>query len=146
MNLQLTLVKQKEASMLICAALAIALECYRDMESSYGYIIRRDQLLDAKRALELIDRFGTTKEGEQILLDLKDVLLLVTVFDITLKVLRSDDPYRFVPIFADDAAKRSSLRSELITHCTDMTTELSEQAIYRYEVGQHRRYLAKFQY
>lgn len=146
MNLALSLEQRKENSMLIRAAMAIAMECYNELQTSMGFQMRSEKLLDVKRLLELISVFGKTKEGERITLDLKDMLLLVSVFDITTKSLTSNEPYRFIHAFDNDTTKRSALRSDLLDICTEMTTELSEQAMYRHELQQHRRYLTSFVY
>ncbi|MBP9152329.1 MAG: hypothetical protein KBF73_08610 [Flavobacteriales bacterium] len=146
MDLVLTLEKQNEDNISVVPALAIAMQCYLDLQTPYGFAMRRENILDVKRLQKLIKVFRDTKEGDLIELNLKDMLLLITAFDITLKSLSSQEPYRFIPILEDDAVKRATLMSEIILTCSEMTTELSEQAMYRYEVGQQRRFLTRFEY
>lgn len=146
MDLVLTLVQRKQNSMLIRPAMAIALQCYRDLQTPYGFTMRNQKLLDIKRLMELIKVFGDTPEGEEITLDLKDMLVVVTAFDIAIKSLSSAEPYRFLPVLEDDRKKRAALRNEIVQICKEMTEELSEQAINRHEVQQHRRYLSQFAY
>ena len=57
MGLELSIKIGKRDGMLTCAAIAIAIECYTDLQTGYGILLRKENLLNRKRALELIKAF-----------------------------------------------------------------------------------------
>ena len=77
MDLVLTLEKQNEDNISVVPALAIAMQCYLDLQTPYGFAMRRENILDVKRLQKLIKVFRDTKEGDLIELNLKDMLLRI---------------------------------------------------------------------
>jgi hypothetical protein len=146
MGLVLSLTKDLEDSLLTKLALSIALESYRDLENSFGYALRKENLIDTQKVINLVNHISDTKEGDDMLFNLDNALLLVTAFDITLKSITSNEPYRFFHAFANNPQKRDHLRKALIKQCKEMLTELSEQAIYRYEIEQQKILMSNFIY
>lgn len=131
MGLELTLTKVKRDSLFIKIALTIAMESYTDLQNGYGILMRSKNLLDAGSIPPLITRFENAAEGDTIIIRLPDLMLLVTAFDITYKILGSPERDRFFHALQDDDAKRLKAQADIREFCRLMLIELSEQAIYR---------------
>ncbi len=144
MDLVITLKKEQRDAMFLKVCLAIASESYSELQNSYGFLMRQHNLLNPKKATALINAIDKIKEDELIPISLDKALLLVTAMDITLKIMRSKDPFRFFHAFQNDKKKRLAFRLELITFCNEMMVEIAEQAIFRGEIDEHKEMLKEF--
>lgn len=146
MGLVISLQKEEFNGLMIKASLAITMESYLDLQNSYGFALRNLQLININSLLALITKIDKTNIGESLTFDLSDTILLLTSFDITLKLLRSSDPFRFLHAFENNKPKRQQFKLDLIQFCKEMTEELPEQAIFRSEIEQHLLVLAEINY
>ena len=140
MNLVLTLKNEKKDAMLAKVALSIAMESYSDLQNGFGILLRKHNVINISKVIALIKAFDSPKDSG-MLFDVNDVLLLVAAFDITLKVLASKQSDRFVHAFRDDFKKRMRLKTDIMKFCSEMLSDLSNQAIYRSEVEQQKIFL-----
>ena len=146
MELVLSLQKEAHDALMSKAAIAIALEGYRDLKNSYGFAMRNDELLHIKNMVALIHKIDITPLGECLLFNLTDTITLVTSFDIAQKLLSSHEPYRFVHAFKNDKPKRKQFKDSMLQFCKEMIEDLSSQAIFRYEVDIRKTKLKEYNY